>query len=422
MAEGEKKQVIVSVEGNEHLPVIFQGKFPVINDKATRAALVAFTGLETMTSERGVRYIVAKKGKSWSWGWKGFRGEVKVVDALPRGTILTFEYRTGSHSKAYHTYVAAFVVAEGEGDVTLEDRTDGDDVVVHVKNLRLLQPAPEEDIARINALFANKYNAKPSKYDPVSFFYYQWVEKGLAQPPKPAPPPPTPPAEEGESEPFELAVAAPAPVPTVPTPVPTAVETPAPPAAPAPAAETEVETQALVEEARVELRKILAEAGYVVVKVFAFDLPSEYKGVTIEQYEEEGRVIERRRLAHNAVELSKIRGLRRKFYSYLSSCAFRTPLGWVLIADPPKELTETLDELKKLAGGEYTVLEIPIPQLWVREQAERARDRLAATLEEVAKALADEAISTALRRRLERRKKEIEAALSRLSLFLSSPR
>ncbi|MEM1868464.1 MAG: hypothetical protein QXY83_06450, partial [Thermosphaera sp.] len=80
------------------------------------------------------------------------------------------------------------------------------------------------------------------------------------------------------------------------------------------------------------------------------------------------------------------------------------------------------DELKKLAGGEYTVLEIPIPQLWVREQAERARDRLAATLEEVAKALADEAISTALRRRLERRKKEIEAALSRLSLFLSSLR
>ncbi|MEM2474720.1 MAG: hypothetical protein QW407_02245, partial [Thermofilaceae archaeon] len=97
-----------------------------------------------------------------------------------------------------------------------------------------------------------------------------------------------------------------------------------------------------------------------------------------------------------------------------------TPLGWVLVADPPKEMEETVKELQKLAGGEYLLLEVPLPQLWIREQAEKARDRLAASLDEVAKALADETLSAALRRRLERRKREIEAALSRLSLFLSS--
>ncbi|MEM2410841.1 MAG: hypothetical protein QXF87_09980 [Thermofilaceae archaeon] len=65
-------------------------------------------------------------------------------------------------------------------------------------------------------------------------------------------------------------------------------------------------------------------------------------------------------------------------------------------------------------------MEIPIPQLWVKGQAMAARERLAASLEEVTKTLADEAISATLRRRLERRKREIEAALSRLSMFLSA--
>ncbi|MEM1868274.1 MAG: hypothetical protein QXY83_05485 [Thermosphaera sp.] len=244
----------------------------------------------------------------------------------------------------------------------------------------------------------------------------------MAQPPKPTPPPPPPAAEEGE--PFELSISAPAATPApvaapapapAPAAVPTAVDTVTTPA-PAP----EAETRALVEEAKVELREILAKAGYAVVKIIAFDLPSEYKGVSIEQYEEDGKVVERRRLAHNAVELSKIRGLRRKFYSYLSSCAFRTPLGWILVADPPKEMEEVLNELKKLAGGEYLLLEVPLPQLWIKAQAETARDRLAASLEEVSRALADEAISNVLRRRLERRKREIEAALARLSMFLSA--
>ncbi|MEM1690970.1 MAG: hypothetical protein QXF05_05335, partial [Thermofilaceae archaeon] len=157
------------------------------------------------------------------------------------------------------------------------------------------------------------------------------------------------------------------------------------------------------------------------VKIVTFDLPSEYRGVSVEQSEEDGRVVERRRLVHDVKTLSQIRGLRRKFYAILSSCAFRTPLGWILVVEEvPKELTETVEQLRKLAGGEWMVLELPIPQLWVREQAERAKERLIASLEEVAKALADEAISDALRRRLEHRKKEIEAALSRLSLFLSS--
>jgi len=331
-----------------------------------------------------------------------------------------FTYTTGTHSNLYHSYAAFFVVTEGEGDVVLEDeqgRHGKEDVTVHVKNLRRLSRLTLEEVARIEAIFANKYSAKPSKYDPSALLYFYWVEKGLAQPPKPAPPPPQP--EEG-GEPFELAVSAPAaaaPAPAPPAAVLTAVEMPpAVPEAPAP----EAETQALVEEAKVELSKILAKAGYAVVKIFAFDLPSEYKGVVVEQSEEEGRVVERRRLVHDVKTLSQIRGLRRKFYSYLSCCAFRTPLGWVLVADPPKEMEETVKELQKLAGGEYLLLEVPLPQLWIREQAEKARDRLAASLDEVAKALADETLSAALRRRLERRKREIEAALSRLSLFLSS--
>ncbi|MEM4762335.1 MAG: hypothetical protein QW230_05100 [Thermofilum sp.] len=425
-----EEKVICSVEGNEHVPVIFNARFPVVNSKATRARLTVYLGLKEMITERGSKYIVAIKGKEKWWGFKGFEGDVKFVDALPKGAIVTFEYRTGSHSKAYHTYAAAFLVSEMEGDVTLEDMTDGEDVVVRVKGLRRLQPASEEDIARINALFANKYGAKPSKYEPVSFFYHVWVEKGLAQPPKPAPPPPPQPVEEGE--PFELSIsapAAPAPAPVAaPAPaVSTAVETVTTPA-PAPVAKApptpEAETpQALVEEAMVELQKILAERGYTMVKIASFDLPSEYKGVSVEQVEEEGRIVERRRLIHDAKTLSQIRGLRRKFYTILSSCAFRTPLGWVIMVEElPKELIETVERLQKLAGGEWTVLELPIPQLWVREQAERARDRLAASLEEVSKTLADEAISNTLRRRLERRKKEIEAALSRLSLFLSALR
>ncbi|MEM1909754.1 MAG: hypothetical protein QXT79_10310, partial [Thermofilaceae archaeon] len=276
--------------------------------------------------------------------------------------------------------------------------------------------APEEEIARISALFANKYNAKPSKYEPVAFFYYVWVEKGLAQPPKLAPPPPPPPQPVEEGEPFELSISAPAATTPAPAPaaVPTAVETVTPPA---PAAEA-----ALVEEARVELRKLLAEQGYVVCKVVAFDLPSEYKGAVQEQTVEEGVVIERRRFAHDPKTLTLIRSYRRRFYELLHECAFRTPIGWILIAEPPKELQEAVEQLQKLAGGEYTVLEIPLPQLWVKGQAMAARERLAASLEEVSKTLADEAISNALRRRLERRKKEIEAALSRLSLFLSALR
>ncbi|MEM2409820.1 MAG: hypothetical protein QXF87_04845, partial [Thermofilaceae archaeon] len=268
MAE-EKKEVIVTVGQNEHLPVILEGRFPVVNDKATWMKLRSYIGLRTMVSEKGHRYVVAIEGdvRKW-WGGKGFDGDVKLVTSLPRGTIITLEYRTGSHSKAYHSYVAAFVVREQEGDVTLEDMTDGEDVTIHVKNLRILNPAPEEEIARINALFANKYNARPSKYEPVAFFYYVWVERGLAQPPKPAPPPPPQPEEGGE--PFELSISAPAAAAPAPAP-PAAVETvemlPAVPEAPAP----EAETQALVEEAKVELSKILAKAGYAVVKIFAFD-------------------------------------------------------------------------------------------------------------------------------------------------------
>ncbi|MEM1871382.1 MAG: hypothetical protein QW517_09720, partial [Thermofilaceae archaeon] len=218
MAE-EKKGVIVSVEKNDYLPVLLQGKFPVVNSKATHAIVEWYTDLETMVSERGAKYIIAKKNRR-TWGWKGFDGAINFTTALPRGTIIAFVYRTGSHSKAYHTYAALFVVREGEGDITLEDTTNGEDVVVHVKNLQRIQRITEEDHARIAAHFHNSYGAKPSQYDPVTTLYYYWVEKGLAQPPKPTPPPPPPAAEEGE--PFELSISAPA-------------ATPAPVAAPAPA-------------------------------------------------------------------------------------------------------------------------------------------------------------------------------------------
>ncbi|MEM4562493.1 MAG: hypothetical protein QXI55_00995 [Thermofilum sp.] len=414
-----EEKVIVTVERNEHLPVVFQGKFPVVNDKATRAELACYVGLEVMETERKTKYVVAKKSVRKTWGWKGFKGEISLATALPRGAIIAFAYRTGSHSKAYHTYAALFIVAENKGDITLEDTTDGEDVVVHVENLRPIQRITEEDHAKIAALFMNKYNAKPSQYDPVTTLYFYWVEKGLAQPPKPTPPPPQP-TEEGE--PFELSVSAPATTTPAPVAAPapavsTAVETVTPPA-PAPAAEAA--EAALVEEAKVELRKLLAEQGYVVCRVVAFDLPSEYKGAIQEQVVEEGVVVERRRFAHDPKTLTLIRSWRRKFYELLHECAFRTPIGWVLLTDPPKEIEETVKELQKLAGGEYTLLELPLPQLWIKAQAEAARARLAASLEEVSKALADEAISSTLRRRLERRKKEIEAALSRLSMFLSS--
>ncbi|MEM1929971.1 MAG: hypothetical protein QXH81_08395 [Thermofilaceae archaeon] len=418
-----EEKVIVSVEQNEYIPVSFSGRFPVINPKVTHARFTVYTGLAVEEFESKKKYIVGVKGRGGGWGGKGFDGNIHYSAPLPRGAIVAFTYTTGTHSNLYHSYTAFFVVTEGERDVTLKDeegRQGKEDVAVHVKNLKPLDRLTPEEIARIEADFANKYNAKPSKYDPSALLYHYWVEKGLAQPPKPTPPPPPPPVEEGE--PFELAVsapAAPAPAPVAtpapaPAAVPTAVETVTPPA---PAAEA-----ALVEEARVELRKLLAEQGYVVCKVVAFDLPSEYKGAVQEQTVEEGVVIERRRFAHDPKTLTLIRSYRRRFYELLHECAFRTPIGWILIAEPPKELQEAVEQLQKLAGGEYTVLEIPLPQLWVKGQAMAARERLAASLEEVSKTLADEAISNALRRRLERRKKEIEAALSRLSLFLSALR
>ncbi|MEM4454822.1 MAG: hypothetical protein QXT28_08945 [Thermofilaceae archaeon] len=424
------EEVIFSVEGNEKIPVIFRGNFPVVNSKATHGTLVYYTELRVITSEKGVKYVVARK-KERRWGWKGFDGKINFAEALPRGAIILFHYRTGTHSNAYHTYSAVFVVDSGGGVVTLADstrRVPGGDVTVEAKNLRVIKEIAEEERARIEALFANKYGAKPSLYDPVALLYYYWVEEGLAQPKTTSTPPPPPAAaapaegEPGELRPPELELELELPAVTGTT----AVVQPAAPAAPAATAPPTPPAPArgLEEEARDLLHRLLREQGYVTATIIAFDLPSEYRGSSSSwEEEEEGRYREVRTLSRSAAEVARLRTLRKKFYALLNAYAFRSPVGWILM-DPAGavELRAAAETIVKEAGGQLHWLELPLPRAWLVSQAEGARARLAASEEEVAKQLADAALSAALRKRLARRKEEIETALKRLSAFLESLR
>lgn len=422
------EEIIFSVEGNEKIPVVFKGDFPVVNSKATHGVLTYFTELKVMTTEKGAKYIVARK-KERRWGWKGFDGKINFAEALPRGAIILFRYRTGTHSNAYHTYSAVFVVDSGGGVVTLADstrRVPGGDVAVEAKNLRVIKEIAEEERARIEALFANKYGAKPSLYDPVALLYYYWVEEGLAQPKTTSTPPPPPaaaaPAEEGgelrppEQE-LQLELELPAVTTAVVPPAPAAAPATAPPAPPAPA-------RGLEEEARDLLHRLLREQGYVTATIIAFDLPSEYKASSSTwEEDEEGRYVEHRRLARSAAEVARLRTLRKKFYALLNAYAFRSPVGWILM-DPAgaADVRAAAEAIVKEAGGQLHWLELPLPKAWLISQAEEARARLAASEEEVAKQLADAALSAALRRRLQKRREELEVALRRLTAFLESLR
>lgn len=196
---------------------------------------------------------------------------------------------------------------------------------------------------------------------------------------------------------------------------------PAPPAEERPRGQVQLLEGELAREASEALKELLREQGYAVVNVVAFDLPSEYRGTSSEwEEDEEGRYVERRRFNRKAEEVARIRTLRRKFYNLLNAYAFRTPLGWVVAGAVPEGLRSAASDIARAAGGEVHWLEVPLPAAWLRLQAEAAEKRLAATLEEVARRLGEEAVNTAVRRRLERRRSEVEATLRRLRSFLSS--
>ncbi|MEM4454892.1 MAG: hypothetical protein QXT28_09295 [Thermofilaceae archaeon] len=236
-----------------------------------------------------------------------------------------------------------------------------------------------------------------------------------------APPAAAAPAEEvGELRPPELELELELPAVTGTT----AVVQPAPVTAPATAPPAPPTPRGLEEEARDLLQRLLREQGYVTATIIAFDLPSEYRASSSTwEEDEEGRYREVLTLSRSAAEVARLRTLRKKFYALLNAYCFRSPLGWILM-DPAgaAELRSAAEVIVKEAGGQLHWLELPVPKAWLIEQAEGARARLAASEEEVIKTLADAALSAALRRRLMKRKEELEAALRRLAAFLESLR
>ncbi|MEZ0394083.1 MAG: hypothetical protein ABWK00_03450, partial [Desulfurococcaceae archaeon] len=162
----------------------------------------------------------------------------------------------------------------------------------------------------------------------------------------------------------------------------------------------------------------LRERGYVKCKLLVFDLPTEYRGAeTKYEVEEGGRV---REVKVFASEPTVYRSLRRGFYSALHEVAFRTKAGWVLVSESLGPLEEYVKELRKLASEfAVEVVDAYLPIDWTRREAEEYVKSLLERREEIARKLADEAVSAAIRRRLERERERIERAVRVINDFLS---
>jgi len=317
----EKYEKFFTVEGNKVVPINIEpvGELPVYNPKYTRSVVSIYTGLDIMTSSRGIKYLVARKWKS-------------RYTTAPLGALVFFHYETGSSKHTYYEVGFWAVVDEGEYEVEIspKGKMGKTPAKFKLKNLRPIAMLTDDDISEVEAEILNK-GWEPSKYDPVRTLYYYWIKTKVHE--KPA---------EAEEE-VEVAEAEEEPPPT-------AVEVKIPEVKPK---ELELEGVAPVQVAPTAVEAPSRE-GLVRVYLLNMRLPSKYLVQTI--VTERGKEI--RSWEGIASEVaSRLEGIRRECYNRLSRVfAFVEEFGvWVAVTE---EGVEEARKVSEWVRGELSKLPI----------------------------------------------------------------
>lgn len=166
-----------------------------------------------------------------------------------------------------------------------------------------------------------------------------------------------------------------------------------------------------------DIARMMAKHGFMRVKMFVFDLPTEYLGART-KYEKVGKKYIESKIF--GVNPAKYRTLRKKFYTLLHKVAFRTPSGWIMYNEPSRnvlgEIDKVINELNKLSGKRRAVylMELYLPKDYVEEWITNNIHEIKANIEEIKNRLVNEELKKREVKRLEKRLNELLEELKSL--------
>lgn len=115
--------------------------------------------------------LIVMKKKEWKNTYIITRKEhVDSSFTAPEGAIVYLCIDHGSRKYSRARFEGFFVVKNNESGEVKEG-----EITVTYKNLKPLQKLSDEQLAEIEAEIINKYNALPSRFDPVRSLYYYWL-------------------------------------------------------------------------------------------------------------------------------------------------------------------------------------------------------------------------------------------------------
>lgn len=181
--------------------------------------------------------------------------------------------------------------------------------------------------------------------------------------------------------------------------------------------ETEEKLRKIREITAEDIARLMARHGFMRVRMFVFDLPTEYLGAKT-KYEKVGKKYVESKIFE--VNPAKYRTLRKKFYTLLHKIAFRTPSGWIMYEKPSqtvlREIDKVINELNKLSGRRRAVymMELYLPRDYIAEWITNNIQEVKANIEEIKQRLMNEELKKREVKRLEKRLNELIEELKNL--------
>ena len=167
---------VIEITG-EMVPVVINVKAPVYNPKHTNLNVTIYKGLKVKQYRN--LYLVAIKNSKVYFAKSEETANFSINLVAPENAVIAVNYYTGSARNVYYRFDLMFAVKQGanyqaENKGVVINKMDGHHTVSAVNLTEL--PEPDTNAKAIcQAEIYNKFQARPSDFDPVITLYHYWT-------------------------------------------------------------------------------------------------------------------------------------------------------------------------------------------------------------------------------------------------------